>query len=138
MIWRSRIQPKARLPRRRRFMLRPWSFGNVMLREALVTYEKTMPDNWQNFYTRSLLGGALAGQKNFVEAESPLISGYEGMKLREVRIPAYNKVLLQKALERLVQLYTDWGQPGKAAAWKEKLDTFNTVASAASQDAARK
>jgi len=34
-----------------------------------------------------MLGGSLLGQKKYAEAEPLLLSGYEGMKQREVKIP---------------------------------------------------
>ncbi len=57
------------------------------LRECLAIREKTQPDVWSTFYTQSLLGGALLGQKKYAEAESLLLKGYEGMKQREKMIP---------------------------------------------------
>ena len=47
---------------------------------------------------------------------------------------ADDKVRLRDALERLVQLYTGWGQPEKAVAWKEKLEAFDTGGSAARRE----
>jgi serine/threonine protein kinase/tetratricopeptide (TPR) repeat protein len=112
-----------------RNLLGQQKFADAMpvLRDALVIREKKLPDNWQTFDTRSLLGGALAGQKSFHEAEALLVSGYEGMKQRESKIPAAFKVRLKEALERLVQLYTDWGQPKKGADWQKTLDEFNAA-----------
>ncbi|MSU51738.1 MAG: serine/threonine protein kinase [Opitutus sp.] len=95
------------------------------LRAALAISETKLPDGWLTFDNRNLLGGALAGQKKFVEAEPLLVSGYEGMKQREAKMGAPNKARLKEALERLVRLYTDWGQPEKAAAWQQKLDQHN-------------
>ena len=45
------------------------------------------PDASWKFNTKSLLGGALLGQKKFAEAEPLLLAGYEGLKLREKTIP---------------------------------------------------
>jgi eukaryotic-like serine/threonine-protein kinase len=94
--------------------------GESQLREALAIREKKQPDAFQTFYTHSLLGAALAGQKKFAEAETFLLSGYNGMKLQKEATTAANKKRLREALERLGQLYHDWGQPEKAAVWKEK------------------
>jgi serine/threonine protein kinase/tetratricopeptide (TPR) repeat protein len=99
-----------------------------VLREALVVREKKLPDNWLIFNARSLLGGAMAGQKKFADAEPLLVSGYEGMRQREAKISTLEKVRLQEALKRLVQLYTDWGKPDQAAEWQKKLDAFNAAA----------
>ena len=56
-----------------------------------------------------------------VSAETQLVAGYEGMKSREMQIPPQAQVRLTEALGRLVQLYTDWDMPDKAAEWKKKL-----------------
>jgi len=50
-----------------------------------------------------------------------LLSGYEGMKQREDRIPAGSKPRVKEALQRLVQLYEATGQSEKATEWKKKL-----------------
>jgi hypothetical protein len=99
-----------------------------VLREALAVLEKKLPRDSQTFNARSLVGGALAGQKKFAEAEPLLVSGYESMKQREAQMPPGNKGRIKDALERLVQFYTDWGQPEKAATWQQKLDAFNAAA----------
>jgi hypothetical protein len=69
-----------------------------------------------------MLGGSLLGQKKYAEAEPLLLSGYQGMKQREDKIPAEGKPRLKEAQRRLVQLYEATGRPDKAAEWKKKLD----------------
>ena len=59
-----------------------------LLRESLAIREKTQPDEWTTFATKSMLGGAFLGQKKYTEAEPLLLAGYEGMKQREATIPA--------------------------------------------------
>jgi len=54
------------------------------------------------------LGGALAGQKKFQEAEPLLVEGYSGMKEREAKMPPAAKTRLSEAIRRLVDLYTAW------------------------------
>ena len=49
------------------------------------------------------------------------MSGYEGLKTREARIPAASKVWLGEAGMRLLQLYETWGKPEKVTQWREKL-----------------
>ncbi len=93
-----------------------------LLRECLAIREKTQPDAWATFNTRSALGGALLGRKNFAGAEPLLIAGYEGMKQREKTIPATGQVRLTEALERLVQLYEATNKPDKAASWRKELE----------------
>ena len=84
-----------------------------------------------------MLGGALLGQKKYAEAEPLLLAGYEGMKQREKTIPALGNIRLPEALERLVDLYTDWqaaepdkGYDAKATDWQKKLNDFKAAANA--------
>jgi len=92
-----------------------------LARECLEIRERTVPDDWRTFNSRSLLGGALLGQKKYADAEPLLVSGYEGMKQREDKIPASGKSRLKETLQRLVQLYAATGRPEQAAEWKKKL-----------------
>jgi tetratricopeptide (TPR) repeat protein len=106
-----------------------------LLRECLAIREKVAPDDWRTFNTKSMLGGALLGQAQqvqatdaaaatakFTEAEPLLVQGYEGMQQREAAIPPEGKIRLTEALQRLVDFYTAVGKPEEAARWQEKLD----------------
>ena len=97
-----------------------------VLRECLLIREKTQPDAWTTFNTKSLLGGSLLGQKNYADAEPLLLSGYEGIKEREAKIPLQGKPRLTEAMERLVQLYDAWSKPDQAAAWRKSLEELKT------------
>ncbi len=90
-------------------------------RECLALRESTIPDDWRTFNTRSMLGGALLGQKKYADAEPLLLSGYEGMKQREVNIPSDGKLRLKESLQRLVQLHEETNRPDAAAEWKSTL-----------------
>jgi len=68
-----------------------------------------------------MLGGSLLGQKKYAEAEPLLLSGYEGLKQREDKIPAAGSMRPQQALQRLVQLYEETNRPDQAAQWKKLL-----------------
>jgi tetratricopeptide (TPR) repeat protein len=96
-----------------------------LARECLAIRELQIPGDWRTFNTRSMLGGALLGQKNYAAAEPLLLSGYEGMKQRESRIPPAGKPRLKESLQRLVQLYEATNRPDKAAEWKQKLAEFD-------------
>ena len=89
-------------------------------RECLAIREKRLPEGWEMFDARSLLGATLLGQKKYAEAEPLLLSGYSGMKDREERIPADEKRRLKEALQRLVELYDATGKPKEAAKWKQQ------------------
>ena len=99
-----------------------WTEAESPLRESLVIREKAQPDLWSTFNTRSLLGGALLGQKRYTEVEPLLVTGYEGMKSREATVPARGKYYLLEALERLVQLYEATDKPEEAAKWRKELE----------------
>ena len=60
-------------------------------------------------------------RKQYAEAEPLLISGYNGLREREAKIPAANKPRLEKAAGRLIRFYEETVQPDKAAEWKQKL-----------------
>jgi hypothetical protein len=92
-----------------------------ILRECLKIREAKLPDDWLRFNAESLLADSLRGQKKYAEAEPLLLSGYEGMKAREAKIPADGKVRLTQAGTRILQLYVDWGKLEKAAEWRTRL-----------------
>ena len=95
-----------------------------LARECLVIREKKVPDDWQTFNSRSLLGGSLLGQKKYADVEPLLLSGYEGMMQREDKIPPAGRPRLKETLQRLVQLYEATGRPDHVAKWKQKLAEF--------------
>jgi hypothetical protein len=98
-----------------------------LVRECLLIREKTQPDDWTTFNTRSLLGGVLLGQKKYAEAEPLLLAGYERMKQREAKIlPPPSKVRLTQALERLVQLDEALEKKDEAARWRKELEAAKT------------
>jgi tetratricopeptide (TPR) repeat protein len=94
--------------------------AEATLREALKGYEKVMPESWERYNCQSMLGGSLAGQKKYTEAEALLVSGYEGMMERVAAIPLQQR-FLSEARDRIAQLYESWGKPEKAAEWRQKL-----------------
>jgi hypothetical protein len=97
--------------------IRAFSDAEQLLRESLTIREKSQPDGWSTFNTKSLLGGALLGQKRYANAEPLLVAGYEGMKAREKAIPPQNRARIPEALDRLVEFYTARGKPDEAATW---------------------
>jgi len=101
--------------------------GERILRESLTIADKVEPDAWNTFHTRTVLAAILVAQKRFAEAEPLLLLGYEGMEQRKSSIPnsLRNNCLLE-ALARLVELYTAWDNPEKAAEWQKKLDELNS------------
>ncbi|HEY7426958.1 MAG TPA: tetratricopeptide repeat protein [Gemmataceae bacterium] len=97
------------------------------LRESLTIRQKKQPDDWTTFDTKSMLGEALVQQKKYAGAETLLLSGYEGLKKRQTKIPSQDKAHFTKALQRLVQLYEAWDKKDKAAQWRKELETVEAA-----------
>jgi hypothetical protein len=95
--------------------------AELKLRECLTIRRKIQPDDWTTFETESMLGEALLDQKKYAEAEPRLLSGYEGLKLREATIPPQDKSRITKVVERLVKLYEAWDKKDKAMKWRVLL-----------------
>ena len=96
--------------------------AELKFRQCLDIRRKTNPNDWITFDVQSMLGEALLKQKKYAEAEFMLLSGYEGMKQRQAKVPLPQSVRLTKALERLVKLYEAWGKPEQAAKWRKELE----------------
>jgi tetratricopeptide (TPR) repeat protein len=110
-----------------------WVEAEKTARECLVLLEKKQPDAWPTFDTKSILGAALLGQKNYASAEPLLLAGYQGMIEREAQTPVPDKTRLVKALERLVQLYEATGRKDQAKEWQQKLAEARAPAKPAAQ-----
>jgi hypothetical protein len=96
--------------------------SELKLRECLAIRQKTEPDDWTTFDTKSLLGEALLDEQKFAAAEPMLLSGYEGMKIHRDANSNSEKSRLTKALERLVNLYDAWGKPDEAKRWRAHVE----------------
>jgi tetratricopeptide (TPR) repeat protein len=101
--------------------------AELKLRERLDICQKIQPDDWTTFDAKAMLGEAFMAQKKYNEAEPLLLSGYEGMKNREAKLPPDAKARLTKTLERLVQLYDIEGKKDKAAQWRKTLEAAKST-----------
>jgi tetratricopeptide (TPR) repeat protein/tRNA A-37 threonylcarbamoyl transferase component Bud32 len=91
--------------------------GEPLLRESLAIREKVLPrGHWQISQARSFLGGSLGLQSKFTEAEPLLLAGYEGLTQAQ-GAPARQ---VARALDRVIELYEQWGKPDQANVWKKK------------------
>jgi len=99
---------------------RKFSESEPLAREAVEFYRSKQPDDWDRFYGESLLGASLAGQKKYSAAEPLLLKGYQGMLARQDRIGVPDRFYVDHGREWLVQLYSEWGKPEKAAEWRRK------------------
>ncbi len=89
-----------------------------VLRGSLVTKQKTLPEgHWLIADTMSRLGGAVAGEGKFAEAEPLLLEGYAAMQENR-RVAVGRK---REAIERIIQLYESWDKPDQAAEWRKRL-----------------
>jgi serine/threonine protein kinase/Tfp pilus assembly protein PilF len=94
--------------------------AEVRLREGLAILVKVRPDHWERFDAEVLVGAALAGQRKYAEAETMLLSGYEGLKAKASSMPVPNRGVVDNAVRRIVELYTAWGKPERATEWRAK------------------
>jgi len=104
---------------------RRFSDAEPLLRECVAIREMKMPDDWLTFNARSMLGGSLLGQKKYAEAEPLLLSGYEGMKQCEGKVPEAGKLRIREALQRLVKLYQATARAEQAANWSGALTRWD-------------
>jgi hypothetical protein len=105
-----------------------WTEAEPLLRESLAIREQKEPEDWRTFNTRSLLGGALLGQKKFADAEPLLLAGYEGMKQREKTIPPQAVGRIVEALDRLIDLSTATNQPEEVKKWQAERAKYPEAA----------
>jgi eukaryotic-like serine/threonine-protein kinase len=88
-----------------------------LAQEFEVFAEKHLPNAWQAFYARSLVGANLLGEGKRLAAEPLLASSYEGMKERARIIPAENKPLIRDFVGRVSQMFQLLGEPDIARRW---------------------
>jgi eukaryotic-like serine/threonine-protein kinase len=97
------------------------SEAEPLLRECVAIREQAIPDDWRRFFAMSLLGRVLLDQSRYGEAEPLVVSGYEGLKAREAKIPTASKIHLPNAATQVVRLYEAWGNPDRARAWAARV-----------------
>jgi tetratricopeptide (TPR) repeat protein len=100
-----------------------------ILSEALASRIKLAPDDWRRYETTSQLGACLAARGELSAAKALLAEGYEGMKARSEKIPAWRKKELTAALERLIALFEAAKDPETAATWRNELNRLDQISS---------
>jgi hypothetical protein len=93
------------------------------LLEKKKKLEKKQALPWQVANAKSLLGGALLGQKKHADAEPLLLAGYEGLRKDEKAMPPEARGNLTNARQRLVNLYDGLGKKDEAAKYRKELET---------------
>ncbi len=104
-----------------------------IFRECLTIREKAEPDAWTTSNMRSMLGGALLGQKKYTEAEPLLIKGYQGLKTREKAIPLSGQVNISQAIDRLIRLYSETQKPDELKKYQSERKMHPDPASAVNE-----
>jgi serine/threonine protein kinase/DNA-binding SARP family transcriptional activator len=117
------------------FDCKQYAAAEPILREWLALREK-LPEQhqvarWQAASVKSLLGGALLGQKKYADAESLLRAGYDALKKDEQALPPRARDYLADSLQRLVELYEATGKKDEAARWWKELEAVKTAAKSA-------
>ncbi len=90
--------------------------GQKQLPNAL---DAAAPESWLRFRAQHLLGTSLAGLNQFAEAETLLLSGYQGMMRLASTIPAADRIQPAKAAAPIATLYRKLGRPQDAAKWQD-------------------
>jgi tetratricopeptide (TPR) repeat protein len=85
-----------------------------LAREALAIFLQETPTSWRVSDAESILGGCLAAQGRFEEAEPLLVGAYETL----VKDPADGNRRAGEALARVVALYRSSGKPERAAMYE--------------------
>jgi serine/threonine-protein kinase len=88
--------------------------AEATIREALAIFRKKQPDSWRTADAESVLGSCLAAQRRFQEAEPLLVRSYTALKQDEGDGAKQASV----ARQRIIDLYTAWGRPDRAAAYQ--------------------
>jgi tetratricopeptide (TPR) repeat protein/tRNA A-37 threonylcarbamoyl transferase component Bud32 len=97
-----------------------WTDAETRLRELVTIRQTKAPDDWGTFNAKSMLGGALLGQKQYAVAEPLLRDGYEGLKHRAEKIPPEGSRRLAEALDRLIALAEATNRPDDVKLWKDE------------------
>ena len=117
----------------RQLQLEKWAESEPALQDCLTILEKTQPNGWMTSYVRSMLGGALLGQKKYGDAEPLLVEGYKGLSAQWGRSPGANPAgspslrLVIESLERLIELYMAIDKPDEVKKWQAEKEKLQSV-----------
>ena len=100
---------------------RKFAQAEPLLRQALAYREKGDHDDWHYFRAQAFLGAALAGLRQYSEAEPLLLNGYEGLRQHTSRMPAEQRKWIRFTGEQIVDMYSQWSKPEEAAKWRATL-----------------
>lgn len=95
--------------------------AEAILRDALKSFEATIPNDWQVSNCRCYVGEAMIGQGKFDEANAMLVEGYEGLFTRRASIPAGNTSRVRIVAEMLRALAETRKSPEDVERWTREL-----------------
>lgn len=121
MIVPAELVTKLELVGSCRMDLQQFLAAEELFSKALEIRQREMPEAWETFQTRSLLGEALFSQDKLVDAEQHLVAGYEGLVNRQDTIPPTAVSPIGGALERLIALYKRLEQPVEVERYRALL-----------------
>jgi tetratricopeptide (TPR) repeat protein len=101
-----------------RFLLHKEQEAADLCRMAIPKYESRYPEIWHRYRTESVLGASLAVLREYSEAESHLLKGYQGLLERKDSITADARYYIEYAAKWTAEMYAAWGKPAKAAEWR--------------------
>ena len=88
--------------------------GRELATRARVILADVLPaDHWRTAVAMSAEGAALAGLKQYAQAETLLIDSYSVLRKSDSALPAF----VMGAARRLASLYVDWNKPDRAATY---------------------
>jgi eukaryotic-like serine/threonine-protein kinase len=114
--------------------LKQYADAEPVLRECVALREKLSKESlagtsgsvlapWQVANAKSLLGGALLGQKKYADAEPLLLAGAEELQKEAKAIPPQGMGNIAEAIGRLVELYEATGNTDEAAKWRKQMES---------------
>jgi serine/threonine protein kinase len=92
-----------------------------LLRDCLALLVKKDAGQWRVFWTKSQLGQARTGLKQFAEAEVLLQEAHKELTARKDKVPVFAHRYIKKAGRAVVELYQAWGKKEQAAEWRNRL-----------------
>ena len=122
MIAPAELATKLELVGSCRMDLQQFLAAEDLLLKALEIRQREMPEAWETFQTRSLLGEALFRQDRFADAEPLLVAGYEGLVNRQDKIPPTAVSPIGGALERLITFYERLDRPVEVERYRALLE----------------